>query len=94
VPLTARVGLIAVGHDAYWPQFDGLLAEMHRKEQVMADRLSRYGVSVTNFGLVDNAATAYAAVPKIKAADLDLLFIDMATYAIPNDSLPRPSLTR
>ena len=81
LPLTARVGLIGVGHDAYWPQFDGLHVEMRRKQQVVADRLSSYGVSVTDFGLVDNAPTAYAAVPKIKAADLDLLFIDMVTYA-------------
>ena len=36
---------------------------------------------MTDFGLVDSAATAYAAVPKIKAADLDVLFIDMVTYA-------------
>lgn len=79
--LTARVGLIGVGHDAYWAQFDGLLAEMHRKQRVIADRLASYGVSVTDFGLVDNAAAAYAAVPQIKAADLDLLFIDMVTYA-------------
>ena len=80
-PLTARVGLVGVGHDAYWPQFDGLHAEMRRKQTVVANRLSNHGVSVSDFGLVDSAATAYATVPKIKAADLDLLFVDMVTYA-------------
>ena len=80
-PLAARVGLIGVGHEPYWPQFDGLLAEMSRKQKVVADRLASHGVTVTDFGLVDNAATAYAAVPEIKAADLDMLFIDMVTYA-------------
>jgi hypothetical protein len=31
--------------------------------------------------MVDQAEAAYAALPKIKAADPDLRFIDMVTYA-------------
>ena len=30
-PLTAHVGVFGVGHHTYWPQFEGLLEEMHRK---------------------------------------------------------------
>ena len=80
-PLTARVGLLAVGHHTYWPQFPGLLDEMHRKIGVLAGRLQAQGVEVENFGLVDNAQSAWAALPKVKGADMDLLFVDMATYA-------------
>jgi len=80
-PLTARVGLIGVGHHVYWPQFDGLLDEMHRKQRHVKGLLEAQSVEVFDFGLVDNAQTAYDAVPKIKAADLDLLFVDMVTYA-------------
>jgi type IV secretion system protein VirB4 len=36
---------------------------------------------VTNFGLIDQAKGAYALVPQLKAADLDLVFCDMVTYA-------------
>jgi L-arabinose isomerase len=79
--LTARVGLLAVGHHTYWSQFPGLLDEMHRKVGVLAGRLQAQGVGVESFGLVDNAQTAWAALPKVKGADLDLLFVDMATYA-------------
>jgi len=79
-PLRARVGLLSVGHHVYWSQFDGLLAEMHRKVAEVKCRLEACGVEVVEFGMLDNAATAYAAVPKIKAADIDLLFVDMATY--------------
>ena len=39
------------------------------------------GVQVTNFGMVDKAETAYALLPRLKAADLDLVFCDMLTYA-------------
>ena len=80
-PLTARVGLLAVGHHTYWAQFAGLLDEMHRKVGVLAARLQAQGVEVENFGLVDNAQSAWAALPKVKGADMDLLFVDMATYA-------------
>ncbi len=31
--------------------------------------------------MIDNAQSAYAVAPKIKAADIDLLFVDMVTYA-------------
>lgn len=80
-PSQARVGIIGVGHHTYWPQFDGLLDEMHRKLGVLEERVRKCGVNVSMFGMVDNAATAYAAVPKIKAADIDVLFVDMVTYA-------------
>lgn len=80
-PLTAKVGLLGVGHHVYWPQFEGLLEEMHRKLGDAKSRLTANGVEVVEFGMLDNAATAYAAVPKIKAADLDMLFVDMVTYA-------------
>lgn len=79
-PLSAKVGLLAIGHHVYWPQFDGLLDEMHRKVAHLKNRVEANGVEVVEFGMLDNAATAYAAVPKIKAADVDLLFVDMATY--------------
>ncbi|MCE9612822.1 MAG: arabinose isomerase [Lentisphaerae bacterium] len=80
-PLTAKVGLISMGHHTYWGQFPGLLAEMNRKTAILKDKLQRHGVDVIDFGLLDQAASAYAAVPRLKAADLDLLVVDMVTYA-------------
>jgi L-arabinose isomerase len=80
-PLTARVGLIGVGHRTYWPQFEGLLDEMTRKQAKLRDRLVSYGMEVKDYGLVDDAPSAYAAVPRILADRPDLLFVDMVTYA-------------
>lgn len=80
-PLTARVGLVAVGHHTYWDQFEGLLDELMNKFGVLRDRVAGYGVEVETFGMIDQAEPAYAILPKIKAADLDLLFVDMVTYA-------------
>ena len=80
-PLTARVGLLSVGHHVYWEQFPGLLAELMGKADVLKRRLEGNGVEVADFGMVDQAEVAYAALPRIQAADLDVLFIDMVTYA-------------
>ncbi|MES2697845.1 MAG: L-fucose/L-arabinose isomerase family protein [Verrucomicrobiota bacterium] len=80
-PRTARIGIFGVGHHTYWNQFPGLHDEMLAKIDVLVRRVEATGVTVTNFGLVDQAQAAYALVPKLKAADLDLIFCDMVTYA-------------
>jgi L-arabinose isomerase len=80
-PRTAHVGIFGVGHYHYWPQFDGLLDEMHRKLDVLARKIRAHEVEVTNFGMVDDAQAAYALLPRLKAAGLDLVFCDMVTYA-------------
>ena len=80
-PRTARVGIFGVGHHTYWNQFPGLHGEMLGKIDVLVRKVAATGVTVANFGLVDRAQSAYALVPKLKAADLDLIFCDMVTYA-------------
>jgi len=80
-PLTARVGIIGVGHHTYWDQFEGLLGQMHKKLLVFENMVAGNHVETVNFGLSDRAETAFQVVPKIKAANIDLLFIDMLTYA-------------
>lgn len=80
-PLTSNVGVVSVGLDTYWAQCPGLKEEMEAKAEVFIGKISKFGVEVTNFGLVSNAAESYAAVARMKAADLDLLFVDMVTYA-------------
>ncbi len=80
-PLNANVGVMSVGLDTYWNQFPGLLDEMNRKTAVFVRKLEQHHVAVSDFGMIDNAEKAYIALPLIKAADLDVLFVDMVTYA-------------
>lgn len=70
-----------MGFWKYWDQFEGLLAEMHRKQAVFIEKLQQFDVNVVDFGLVDDAKSAYDLVPKLKGANLDLIFCDMVTYA-------------
>ena len=80
-PRTARVGIFGVGYHVYWNQFPGLLDELHAKLNVLDGRVRATGVEVHNFGIVDKAQSAYALAARMKAADLDLVFCDMLTYA-------------
>jgi L-arabinose isomerase len=80
-PLAANIGIFGVGHHAYWPQFDGLLNDMRRKLDIFSAKVRALGVNVTDFGMVDDARSAYALRDRLKAAPLDLIFCDMLTYA-------------
>jgi hypothetical protein len=44
------------------------------KTKKLIEKLAAYQVDVVDFGLVDDAGSAYALVPKMKAANLDLIF--------------------
>ena len=80
-PLTAEIAVISVGLNTYWKQFPGLLDEMKRKTGVLLEKLGRHQVHVTDFGMIDNAVKAYETLPAVKAADPDVLLVDMVTYA-------------
>ncbi len=80
-PLKANIGVFGVGYWKYWDQFDGLLDELKIKQKKFIEKLKFSDVHVVDFGLVDDAQGAYDLVPKLKAANLDLIFCDMVTYA-------------
>ncbi|MDD3154788.1 MAG: L-fucose/L-arabinose isomerase family protein [Victivallaceae bacterium] len=80
-PLNANVGVISVGLDTYWNQFPGLLEQMNKKTAAFIRKLECHSLTISDFGMIDNSQKAYAALPKIEGADLDVLFVDMVTYA-------------
>lgn len=80
-PRTAHIGVFGVGYHVYWDQFPGLLEELQAKLAVLVTKVEASGARVTDFGIVDKAEDSYALLPRMKAADLDLVFCDMLTYA-------------
>jgi len=80
-PLTANIGIIGVGHHIYWPQFEGLLDELQKKLTIFESKIKKYNVSTVNFGIIDCAEGAYKALLEIRGSNLDILFVDMLTYA-------------
>ena len=85
-PLTANIGVVSVGLDTYWKQCPGLYDDMVKKEDVFVGMLP--ALNIHRFGISDNPEKAASMVPAMKAADLDLLFVDMVTYATSSTFAP------
>ena len=87
-PLTANVGVVSVGLDTYWKQCPGLHEDMLKKAAVFERRIAAHRIKVSSFGISDNPQKAASLIPAMKAADLDLLFVDMVTYATSSTFAP------
>ena len=78
----ARIGVFGVGYVKYWSQFEGLLDQMLQKQTDFIQKVNENKmVDVLDFGMVDDVNKAYELVPRLQAANLDLIFCDMLTYA-------------
>ena len=87
-PRPLRVGLFGIGLDTYWPQFKGLKPRLEGYLGVVAARLQRPGVEVVNLGLIDSPPKALDAGHQFRAADVDLIFLHVTTYALSSTVLP------
>lgn len=80
-PRTAKIGVFAVAHATYWAQFEGLLDNIMGFHRDFCDMVAKNGVEVVDFGMIDDNTKAFDVIPKMKAADVDVLFCNMVTYA-------------
>lgn len=83
-----RVGLFGIGLDTYWPQFKGLKPRLEGYVRRVEKKLARAGVEVVNLGLIDNPKSALAAGHHFRAADVDIIFLHVTTYALSSTVLP------
>lgn len=83
-----KIGLFSIGLDVYWPQFAGLRERLTAYNENIAARLRRDGVQIVNLGLIDTPEKAVAAGHRFRQADVDLLFLHAATYALSATVLP------
>jgi len=83
-----QIGLFSIGLDIYWPQFHGLKERLIRYNESIAARLRSAGAQVVNLGLIDTAEKALAAGHQFRQADVDLIFLHAATYALSSTVLP------
>jgi L-arabinose isomerase len=83
-----RIGVFAIGLDAYWPQFDGLEERLKGAAGQVAQRLARPGIEVVNLGMIDNPEKAARAGQEFRRACVDLLFLHVTTYALSSTVLP------
>jgi L-arabinose isomerase len=83
-----RVGLFGIGLDTYWQQFKGLKLRLEGYVRTVEQKLARPGVEVVNLGLIDNPVKALDAGHQLRAADVDVIFLHVTTYALSSTVLP------
>jgi L-arabinose isomerase len=83
-----RAGLFSIGLDAYWPQFAGLQQRLEGYNKLISNRLAKDEIQVVNLGLIDTPEKAVTAGHQFREADVDLIFLHVATYALSSTVLP------
>jgi L-arabinose isomerase len=75
-----RVGLVAGGLGAYWPQFPELLPQLQRSAERVSERMRGLGADVVDAGFISDAQEGAAAAEKLRAAGCDLIVGFLTTY--------------
>ena len=75
-----RIGLVAGGLGAYWPQFPDLLPQLRRSAARVAERMGEFDADVVDAGFVSDAQEGAQAAEKLRAADCDLIVGFLTTY--------------
>jgi L-arabinose isomerase len=83
-----RVGLLGVGLEAYWQQFDGLKDKLSGYVNDVALMMEAQDRVILNLGLIDSPAAALEAGHQCRVQDIDLLLVYATTYALSSTVLP------
>jgi len=83
-----KVGLIGVGLNTYWAQFNGLLKRLERYRADILRHLTDMDAEVIDGGMVDSPEKAVTAASRLQAEGIELLFVFISTYALSSTILP------
>ena len=83
-----KIGLLGVGLDTYWAQFDGLYARLVGYQHQIRKQVEAMDVDVVDVGIVDNSQKALESSLQLKQVDIEFLFVFVATYALSSTILP------
>ncbi|MFI0452128.1 arabinose isomerase [Actinomadura sp. 6N118] len=75
-----KVGLVAGGLGAYWPQFPDLLPQLRASAERVSERMRGLGADVVDVGFISDAQEGAAAAEKLRAAGCDLIVGFLTTY--------------
>jgi L-arabinose isomerase len=79
-PRKTRIGLVAGGLGAYWPQFPQLLPQLQASARRVAERFGEFDCEVVDVGFISDAQEGAAAAEKLRLADCDLIVGFLTTY--------------
>ena len=83
-----NVGLMGVGLNTYWNQFEGLYERLLGYQDYIRNEIASYGVEVVDAGMVDSPAKVDEAARKMNENGIELLFVFVSTYALSSTILP------
>jgi L-arabinose isomerase len=83
-----RVGLMGIGLDTYWAQFEGLQQRLEAYLDLIAGRLGGFKVEVIRAGLVDNPVRARHTAELFGENRVAAVFLYISTYALSHTVLP------
>ncbi len=86
--MKTKVGLMGIGLDTYWAQFDGLLDHLTGYQNEISHKISGFGAEVIDAGMVDNPIRAREAASFLASQEIELLFLYISTYALSSTVLP------
>lgn len=83
-----RIGLMGLGLEAYWKQFEGLEARLSGYLLEVEQKVSRPDRLIFNLGLIDTPQKAIEAGHSCRRNDIDILLVYVSTYALSATVLP------
>ncbi|MDN3656036.1 arabinose isomerase [Ferruginibacter paludis] len=83
-----KIGLFAIGLEAYWAQFDGLKERLEGYLGEVHQKIADLHPGVVNTGLVDTIDKAFEAGKTFRRQDVDIIFLYVSTYALSSMVLP------
>jgi L-arabinose isomerase len=82
------IGLLGIGLDTYWPQFEGLFERLQGYQQTVFEKLNSGQNRIINAGIVDTPDKANAAAELFCQKNADAVFLFITTYALSHNVLP------
>ena len=67
-----KVGLIGVGLNTYWNQFEGLLSRLTDYQRMIKERMSGLQATVIDGGIVDSPEKATRTAEVLKSEDIEI----------------------
>ena len=83
-----KVGLVAGGLGAYWPQFPDLLPQLQRSAARVADRMTELDCEVVDVGFISDAEDGAVAAEQLRVAGCDLIVGFLTTYLTASMLMP------
>jgi L-arabinose isomerase len=79
-PRRTKVGLVAGGLGAYWPQFPDLLPQLQASARRVSERMQALDCDVVDVGFISDAQEGAAAAEQLRVAGCDLIVGFLTTY--------------